>query len=75
MKNLELQSLGLMELDAEEMCELEGGIWPIVLLLGAAAALLSGCNNRVENHITINVNANANVKADSNNVHVGMPRK
>lgn len=52
MKNFEFQSLGLMELDAEEMMELEGGILPVLIVL-ACAALLSSCGN------TINVQVNS----------------
>ena len=32
MKNLELQSLGLMELDAKEMEQVDGGFIPIIIL-------------------------------------------
>ncbi len=37
MKNLELQSLGLMELDAEEKNKIDGGFWQIGAFLTAVA--------------------------------------
>jgi hypothetical protein len=45
MKNFENLNLGLVELDAREMEELEGGILPF-LLAAAAIYLLSSCSNQ-----------------------------
>lgn len=72
MKNLELQSLGLMELDTKEMVEMEGGI--VWFIVGAVLLLTaSSCNNHVENKLEVHVHTH--IKADSNNVHVGSPHK
>ena len=52
MKNFDNFNLGLVELDAREMLELEGGILPL-LLAAAAIYLLSSCGN------TVNVQVNS----------------
>jgi lactobin A/cerein 7B family class IIb bacteriocin len=59
MKNLDLNSYGVSEMNVAEMQEVDGGFWPIILL---GLLLLSGCNNTVN----IGVNAGAN-----NNVQIG----
>lgn len=59
MKNLDLNGLGVQEMNATEMREVDGGIIP--LIIAAAAVLLSSC-------IQINVNSDNNTmtnKADS----------
>ena len=49
MKNFENLNLGLIELDAREMTELDGGFLPL-LLAAAAVYLLSSCNNQGGHH-------------------------
>ena len=43
MKNVELQSLGLMELDAREICEIDGG--SIIVTWGRDAAINAFSNS------------------------------
>ena len=50
MKNLELQSLGLMELDAKEMVEMEGGICFFKFVL---RGVLDGVKHNTECHLTL----------------------
>ena len=40
MKNVEVNSLGLMELDAREMEKTEGGAAPLILVAGAVIGVL-----------------------------------
>ncbi len=50
MKNLELQSLGLRELDAKEMVEMEGGICFFKFVL---RGVLDGVKHNTECHLTL----------------------
>ncbi len=60
MKNLELNGLGVQEMNATEMREVDGGLVPLIIF--AAAVLLSSCGNIV---IGNNNTVNSTNKVDS----------
>ena len=45
MKNLELKNFGVVEMDAKEMNEIDGGIIPLLII--GCCLLLSSCGNQV----------------------------
>lgn len=49
---MNLENLGLVELNAQEAQEVEGGFFPLLVLL-VVAVLASGCNGCAASHPTV----------------------
>ncbi len=49
---MNLENLGLVELNAQEVKETEGGILPLLILV-VVAVLASGCNGCAASHPTV----------------------
>ena len=74
MKNLDLNGLGVQEMNATEMREVDGGIIPVLI---AVAVLLSSCTfNYIEgNNNTINSTNKVDSTANGNSAGTGSGNK
>ena len=74
MKNLDLNGYGVQEMNAEEMVNVEGGLWPIIIV---AALILSSCtvNVTVGDNNTVNGTTSADSTGNGNSAGQGSGNK
>lgn len=74
MKNLNLNALGVQEMNAEEMREIEGGFWPLIIII---AVVLSSCtvNVTVGDNNAVNGTTSADSTGNGNSAGQGSGNK
>jgi hypothetical protein len=61
MKNFDLTSMGVQEMDLREMQETDGGIIVALLIVAAAGLLLSSCGNNIG--VNVNIGTGNTIKS------------
>lgn len=73
MKNLDLNNYGVQEMNATEMRDVDGGIFPLIVI--AAACLLTSCTFVVGDNNTVGTSVKADSTANGNSAGQGSGNK